>query len=78
MTKKQLNYIIRHYDFDVNNKDIDYLYEISEKILSEEIYYSEIDDLKAAGFFYDLYEDFKEEFDKECIIDDYGMEKETK
>ena len=40
MTEKQLKYIIRHYDFDVNNKNIDYLYEISEKI-QEDMYFSD-------------------------------------
>ena len=71
MTKEQKEYLVNNYNFDENNKDIKYLYEISEEILSDECYYSQIDDLEKADFFYDLYEDFKAEYSKNGEIDEY-------
>ncbi|MBQ7256324.1 MAG: hypothetical protein IJS60_01350 [Abditibacteriota bacterium] len=62
MTEKQLKYIIRHYDFDVNNKNIDYLYEISEKI-QEDMYFSDwISDYDSYFFYQELYVNFIKEF----------------
>lgn len=74
MTKEQKEYLVNNYNFDENNKDIKYLYEISEEILSDECHYAQIDDLKKADFFYNLYEGFMEEYNEEDKIHLYDIE----
>lgn len=72
MTKEQIEYLVKNLNFDENNKDIKYLFEISEKILDKELYYAQDgNDLDKADFFYDLYEDFKAEYSKNGEIDEY-------
>lgn len=77
MTKEQKEYLIKHFNFDENNKKTKYLYEISEEILSEELYYAQAgDDLEKADFFYDLYDAFREEYDNgDFYYYDMGLKK---
>lgn len=74
MTKEQKEYLFKNFNFDENNEDIKYLFEISEKILNKELYYAQDgDDLDKADFFYDLYEDFKAEYSKNGEIEEYDL-----
>ena len=77
MTKEQKKYLIKHFNFDENNKKTKYLYEISEKILAKELYYAQDgNDLDKADFFYDLYDAFREEYDNgDFYYYDMGLKK---